>query len=218
MGWAWGLPNGSSNEAGTSRRPVAAGAGELDALAERSQGRLRHESVDIDDEGQVTTLHQRLTGFSFDLLFVVAGTTHGRWETVSEISTATFAKVMVTNALSPIRFVECFADLVSATGTIAVMSSGQGSITNNTRVTGWEIYRASKSALNQLMRSYAARHPDDQRTLLLMAPGWVRTEMGGPDATLTVEKSTNGVTDVVEAQAGRGGLHYLDHRGDTVPW
>ena len=85
-------------------------------------------------------------------------------------------------------------------------------------MTGWEIYRASKSALNQLMRSYAARHPDDPRTLLLMAPGWVQTDMGGPDASLTVEQSTRGVADVIEAQAGAGGLQYLDHRGATVPW
>jgi NAD(P)-dependent dehydrogenase (short-subunit alcohol dehydrogenase family) len=125
---------------------------------------------------------------------------------------------MVTNALSPMRFVERFQDLVSATGTIGVMSSGQGSIANNTRVTGWEIYRASKSALNQLMRSFAARHPDDPRTLLLMAPGWVKTDMGGPDAALTVEESTRGVADVLEARAGTGGLHYLDYQGVTVPW
>lgn len=98
------------------------------------------------------------------------------------------------------------------------MSSGQGSITNNTRVTGWEIYRASKSALNQLMRSFAARHSDDPRTLLLMAPGWVQTDLGGSDASLTVEQSTRGVADVLEAQAGAGGLQFLDYRGQTVPW
>jgi NAD(P)-dependent dehydrogenase (short-subunit alcohol dehydrogenase family) len=125
---------------------------------------------------------------------------------------------MVTNALSPVRFVERFQDLVPPTGTIGVMSSGQGSVSNNTRVTGWEIDRASKSALNQLMRSYAARHPDDPRTLLLMAPGWAQTELGGPDASLSVEQSTSGVADVIEAQTGKSGLHFLDYRGATVPW
>lgn len=151
-------------------------------------------------------------------MFVNAGVTHDRWETVAEVSIATFERVMVTNALRPLRFVEQFHNLVSATGTIGVMSSGQGSITDNTRVTGWEIYRASKSALNQLMRSFAARHPDDPRTLLLMAPGWLRTDLGGVDAALTVDESTRGVVDVIEAQAGKAGLQYLDHRGATVPW
>ncbi|MCW2867370.1 MAG: 3-oxoacyl-ACP reductase [Marmoricola sp.] len=194
------------------------GAPGLRALAGESNGLLTLETVDINDEAQVAELRERLEGERFDLVFVNAGTTHDRWETVAEVSTATFDRVMVTNALSPMRFVERFGDLVSSTGTIGVMSSGQGSIANNTRVTGWEIYRASKSALNQLMRSYAARHPDDPHTLLLIAPGWVQTELGGPDAALTVEQSTRGVADVIEAHAGRGGLHYVDHRGQTVPW
>ncbi len=68
------------------------------------------------------------------------------------------------------------------------------------------------------MRSFAARHPKDTRTLLLMAPGWVRTELGGADAALSVEESTAGVADVIEAHAGKRGLHFLDHKGQTVSW
>ncbi|MHA3701285.1 SDR family NAD(P)-dependent oxidoreductase [Jatrophihabitans sp. YIM 134969] len=192
--------------------------GELPALAARSEGRLELETVDIDEPDQVGALHDRLAGRSFDLVFVNAGVTHERSETVADVATDTFERLMVTNALSPMRFVERFQDLVPPTGTIGVMSSGQGSITNNTRVTGWELYRASKSALNQLMRSFAARHPDDPRTLLLMAPGWVRTEMGGADAGLSVEESSRGVVSTIEANAGHGGLQFLDHRGATVPW
>jgi NAD(P)-dependent dehydrogenase (short-subunit alcohol dehydrogenase family) len=114
--------------------------------------------------------------------------------------------------------IETFQDLVPEAGTLAVMSSGQGSVTNNTRLTGWEIYRASKSALNQLMRSFAVRHPGDSRTLLLLAPGWARTDLGGSEAGLSVQESTAGVADVIEAQAGVPGLQFLDHRGQIVAW
>jgi NAD(P)-dependent dehydrogenase (short-subunit alcohol dehydrogenase family) len=124
---------------------------------------------------------------------------------------------MVTNALSPMRVVETLEAIVSQDGTIAIMSSGQGSIANNERG-GFEIYRASKSALNQLMRSYAARHRDDHRTLLLMAPGWVKTELGGPDARLTIEESIPNLVTTVDAQRGRAGLQFLDHLGRTVAW
>jgi NAD(P)-dependent dehydrogenase (short-subunit alcohol dehydrogenase family) len=81
-----------------------------------------------------------------------------------------------------------------------------------------EIYRASKSALNQLMRSYAARQHDSYRTLLLMAPGWVKTELGGPNARLTVGESIPNLVTTVDAQRGRPGLQFLDYLGQTVPW
>jgi NAD(P)-dependent dehydrogenase (short-subunit alcohol dehydrogenase family) len=81
-----------------------------------------------------------------------------------------------------------------------------------------EIYRASKTALNMLMRSFAARHADDSRTLLLMAPGWVRTELGGPQARLSVEESIPNLANTMDAQAGTTGLQYLDYLGRKVPW
>ena len=132
------------------------------------------------------------------------------------MSTDTFVRLMVTNALSPMRVVEALQDLVAPNGTIAAMSSGQGSVANNDKG-GFEVYRASKSALNQLMRSFAARHAGDPRTLLLMAPGWVQTDLGAA-APLTIGQSIPGVADTIEAQAAKGGLQYLDYQGQTVCW
>ena len=97
------------------------------------------------------------------------------------------------------------------------MSSGQGSITNNENG-NHEVYRASKAALNMLMRSFAARHADDSRTLLLMAPGWVRTAMGRPQARLSIDESIPNLANTIDAQAGKPGLHYLDYLGRKVPW
>jgi NAD(P)-dependent dehydrogenase (short-subunit alcohol dehydrogenase family) len=190
---------------------------QLHDLAASSAGRLVVETVDITVTEQVAALHQRLSPTTFDLLFVNAGVTNGPEETAADVSTDTFVRLMVTNALSPVRVVEALQDLVAPKGTIAVMSSGQGSVANNNRG-GFEIYRASKSALNQLMRSFAARHAGDPHTLLLIAPGWVQTELGGPGAPLTIDQSIPGVADTIEAQAGQGGLQYLDYRGQTVAW
>ena len=189
----------------------------LDDLAKSSDGRLVVETVDITVPEQVTALRGRLAQETFDVLFVNAGVTNGPEETVADVSTDTFIRLMVTNALSPMRVVEALQDLVAPDGTIAVMSSGQGSIANNENG-GFEVYRASKSALNQLMRSFAARHAGDPHTLLLMAPGWVQTDLGGPAAPLTIGQSIPGVADTIEAQAGKGGLQYLDYRGRTVRW
>lgn len=190
---------------------------ELHALAESSDGRLVVETLDITVPEQIASLRERLEPGTFDLLFVNAGVTNGREETVADVSTDTFVHLMVTNALSPMRVIEALQDLVVRDGTIGVMSSGQGSIANNERG-GFEIYRASKSALNQLMRSFAARHAGDPHTLLLIAPGWVQTDLGGQGAPLTVEQSIPRVVDTITAQAGKGGLQYLDYQGQTVRW
>jgi NAD(P)-dependent dehydrogenase (short-subunit alcohol dehydrogenase family) len=187
----------------------------LQQLAHSSAGRLEVERVDINHPDEVEALRLRLQPRRFDLLFVNAGV--GIRESIADVTTDEFVRVMVTNALSPMRFVESFRAMVIDRGTIAVMSSGQGSITNNERG-GFEVYRASKAALNSLMRSFAARHRDEARTLLLLAPGWVRTELGGPDAPLGIEESIPSLVETVKAQEGRGGLQYLDYLGRTVPW
>jgi NAD(P)-dependent dehydrogenase (short-subunit alcohol dehydrogenase family) len=189
----------------------------LHDIAEKSAGRLEIEMVDIVDQGQVAALRSRLQDREFDLLFVNAGVANGPKETIGEISTEEFVRLMVTNALSPMRVIEALEGLVPATGTIGVMSSGLGSVANN-ESGGWEAYRASKAALNTLMRSFAARHAHDSRTLLTIAPGWVRTDMGGAGASLSIDESIPRVVDTVMAQSGKPGLQYLDYQGQTIRW
>jgi NAD(P)-dependent dehydrogenase (short-subunit alcohol dehydrogenase family) len=97
------------------------------------------------------------------------------------------------------------------------MSSGQGSVTNNVRGLH-EVYRGSKAALNTFMRSYAARHEGEQRCLILMAPGWIKTDLGGPHARLTIEDSIPNVVKTMDSLRNQPGLHYVDYLGQTVPW
>jgi NAD(P)-dependent dehydrogenase (short-subunit alcohol dehydrogenase family) len=189
----------------------------LHDLEETADGRLEIEHVEINEPQQVDALRDRLADRTFDLLFVNAGVTNDAGETPADVTTEEFTRLIVTNALSPVRVIETLGALVDPSGTVAVMSSGQGSVANNERG-GFEIYRASKSALNQLMRSYAARHRSEGQTLLLMAPGWVKTDLGGPGARLTIDESIPGLVSTIDAQRGRAGLQFLDYQGATVPW
>ncbi len=199
---------------GTERDKSRSG---LQDLKDKYGARLEIEEVDIVEQDQVSALHDRLRGRIFDLLFVNAGVANDPDETIGNVSTDEFIRIMVTNTLSPMRVIEKLDDLVSPTGTIGVMSSGLGSVADNEQG-GWEIYRGSKAALNTLMRSYAARHRTDQQSLVIIAPGWVRTDMGGPHAALEIHESIPRVVDTISAQSGKPGLRYLNYQGHTVRW
>lgn len=193
MPWPPNSPTGD----GRSSAPSGVPPGPLHDLADRHPQHVRVEHLDI--------------------LFVNAGTTNNEQIPIGAVPTQDFIDVMVTNALSPMRVIEALDDLVSPGGLIGVMSSGQGSITNNTKGLR-EVYRGSKVALNMFMRSYATRQADTDRALLLMAPGWIRTELGGDEAPYTVQESTPRIVEVLLSHRDNKGLAYLDRFGDPVPW
>ncbi len=188
----------------------------LDSLASRFPASLEIETADITDPASLATLKEHLKGRTIDTLFVNAGICLARETTPLNVPLEDFVAMMVTNALSPMRVVETFRDQVPPNGVIAVMSSELGSITGNKGF--WEIYSSSKAALNMLMKCFAERHAGDSRAILLIAPGWVRSEMGGESAALSIEQSIPHVVTVVEARAGKPGLRFLDRHGNTLPW
>ena len=192
-------------------------APQIEALQSRYAGRLHIEAgVDITDAASVRALRRRLEGRTLDVLFVNAGICKAAGDTPATVAEADFLDMMLTNALSPVRAAEVLEDLVAAPGVIAVMTSQIGSITNATGKQ--QCYGASKAALSMLMKCFAERHADDPRAMLLVAPGWVRTDMGGPNATLSIEECIPSVADVVEKSAGAPGLRFIDRHGDTLPW
>lgn len=181
---------------------------------------LSIEQLDITDATQLHALHERLKDQRFDVLFINAGTSNrNQDETIAEVSTDEFTHLMITNALSPMRTTEVLEDLIEEDGLIGIMSSGQGSIGNNTKG-GKEVYRGTKAALNQYMRSYAVReaqiHPS--RSLLLLAPGWIRTELGGNDAAFSLAETIPDIVSTIERHRTKSGLEYLDRFGEVIPW
>jgi NAD(P)-dependent dehydrogenase (short-subunit alcohol dehydrogenase family) len=218
-GLGWGLVRELVSEdwsvVGTVRDPQVHTP--LHELQAENRQQVTIEQVDITQSAHLAALRSRHAGERFDLLFVVAGVSNDIHEPIGQVSTEEFVRVMVTNALGPLRAVETLIDLVTPQGQVAAMSSELGSIADNTDG-GWELYRASKASLNTLMRCLTARHADDTRTFYVVAPGWVRTDLGGEDAPLDIETSVRGVLRAMRARVGTRGLVFLDYRNEVLPW
>lgn len=187
----------------------------LRIYANQKNDHLRIEQVDINEGDSIHNLQKNLVGTKLDFLFINAGIANDPSVTVGQTSTEEFNRVMVTNALSPLKAIEALDELVTENGSIGVMSSSLGSVSDNT-YGSYEIYRASKAALNTLMRSYAARK-GGQRSLFAISPGWVKTDMGGPEATLDVKTSVSGIIDTILNNQNPG-MRFLDYQNETVNW
>jgi NAD(P)-dependent dehydrogenase (short-subunit alcohol dehydrogenase family) len=197
----------------TARTP----SDELTASRGDADGRLAIESLEVTSVAQTATLAARLEGQSFDLLFLNLGIVAGRGTALSDVPDSDIQCIFLTNAIGPIRVADALAHLVTPGGTIAFMSSDMGSVGTNEdgRV---ELYRASKAALNSLIRSFRARHGKDDLTVLALHPGLVRTSLGRPDASLDIDTSVRGLANLIEVRWGRGGQAFIDYQNDVIPW
>lgn len=195
---------------------------QLYQLQQSWQNNLQIFPLDITQSEQVSELkskleHQLLPNQKLDILFVCAGITtkNGMTETVGNIQPEEFTQIMLTNTLAPMQTLELLAECVGSGGVLGVMSSGQGSLTDNIKG-GNDIYRASKAALNMIMKSFAVRQVD--KSCLLLAPGWIQTDMGGEVAPFTVAEVIGDIVDTLTRLQSNIGVHYLDRFGKTVAW
>ncbi len=125
--------------------------------------------------------------------------------------------MFVTNTVAPIQIADRLKDQVKDGGVIALMTSGLGSVGSDFAF-AMLLYSASKAALNKLTRDFTRGLGERKLTVLSISPGWVRTDLGGPNAQISVEESAKGVIDVVEAKAGTGQHGFYGHNGETIPW
>jgi NAD(P)-dependent dehydrogenase (short-subunit alcohol dehydrogenase family) len=199
----------------TARNPSK--APELGEAAGRSDGRISVEEADIDSSDSVNSLVAHLADTRLDLVFISAGVSGPKHQSVDSVTAEELGALMFTNAVAPIRVARKLLPRVADGGTVAFMSSIMGSVADNTSG-GMDLYRASKAALNALTRSFAANDVGKRPiAVLTMHPGWVRTAMGGEAAPLSVEESVRGLAEVIERDRGPG-HRFVDYQGHTIPW
>jgi len=195
---------------GTAREPEE--AAELKATG------ARVVALDVADADSVARMAAELDGAPIDLLINNAGIMN-RADDPGDLDLDRIALVLDVNTLGPMRVTAALLpNLRAGRGkTVAAITSGLGSIASNTSG-GFYGYRESKAALNMYTRSLAADLDDEGFTCIVMSPGWVQTDMGGPNATLTPEQSIAGMRKVIAGltPADSGGFFNWD--GERLPW
>ena len=175
---------------------------------------LRIVTADVTEPGSYADLG--LADGGLDAIILNAGISGASHQSAQQATSDEVAEVMMTNAFGPTRAAKALLPKLKDGGTLAVMSSLMGSIADSSG--GYELYRTSKTALNMLAKGVAEQDAAARDIeVLSLHPGWVQTDMGGPNATLTVEESVKGLADVVEG-AGGGGFRYVDYSGKTLPF
>jgi len=174
------------------------------------------ETLEMNSTTQLDALQQRLHGQTFDLLFVNAGVMGPGDQNAERAQLADVGDLFMTNAVSPIRVAQRFTPQLNNDGVLVFMSSILGSVAIPD---GSEmcLYKASKAALNSMINSFVTLN-QPQQTVLAMHPGWVKTDMGGENAEIDVLTSTRGMVDQLKANAGKGGLHFINYKGDSLIW
>lgn len=185
---------------------------------EAYHGQLTMDTLDINNPSMIDAFMCRIEGKVFDLVFIVAGVGEPEGKTVETVGSEDVVHLIMTNAISPIRLAHrLLPHIRPETGILAFMSSFLGSVEANTTGVS-SLYSASKAALNSLTRSFVATMPCQDITVLNIHPGWVRTSIGGATADIDVETSVTGIADILEAKAGTGGQHFVDYKGNAIPW
>ena len=165
---------------------------------------VRVETLDVSDASSITTLARSLDGVPIDVL-VLNAAIGGPDGGIATLRMEDVARAFAVNSIGPLAVTQALLPNLRAgrRRCIAGLSSGLGSISRNTDG-GWYAYRASKTALNQLVRTLAEELGREDFICVVVCPGWVRTDMGGPEAPITPEESVSALLRVLDGLGDEG--------------
>ena len=135
------------------------------------------------------------------------------------VSAEPWLEVLKVNLIAPLLITQSIIDNVKKgfDKKIYFLSSRVGSIEDNSGG-GRYIYRSSKTALNQVVKSLSIDLKELGITVISLHPGWVRTDMGGPNALISVDESINGMMSVIEKTDIKNTGQFLNYDGNEIPW
>lgn len=200
------------------RNPAAAET--LNHLTAHYPDQVSIHALDVSNHPQIEQLARTLSGQPVDLLINNAGIYPPEQGDAFGITDyAAWAHTFEVNTMAPLKMTEAFIQHISQSQlkTIITITSKMGSIADN-RGGGSYIYRSSKSAVNIVMKSLSIDLNSHQITTVLLHPGWVKTDMGGPDALIPAEQSVTGMRRVISGLKLEDSGKFYAFDGQIVPW
>ncbi|MDX2223238.1 MAG: SDR family oxidoreductase [Rhodospirillaceae bacterium] len=201
-------------------------AKELKALADASKGQVSLHKLDVEKPDTIKALAKKLKKQPIDVLLNVAGyygpkivTEPGGLQEFGKSNYRDWEKILRINVMGPMRVAEAFVNHVAASAQkkIVTLSSIIGSIGGNDMGKMYP-YRASKAAVNAIMKSMAIDLKPRGIIAVPIHPGWVRTDMGGPSADIDTRTSVTGMKKVIDRLTPADAGKFLVYDGSTLPW
>jgi NAD(P)-dependent dehydrogenase (short-subunit alcohol dehydrogenase family) len=195
---------------------VTATARQAEQVAELEAAGATAFTLDVGDAVSASGVAWRIDNANFDIAIVNAGVYGPRHQGLETPSETDFDAVMHTNVLGAMRVIPQLIDALAPGARLAVLSSRMGSIGARESTSGW-LYRASKAALNSVLKDVSLQLAG-RATCVAFHPGWVQTDMGGADATLTPARSVADMRRTIAALTPAQNGSFLNHDGSAIPW
>ena len=200
----------------SGHRVYATHRSEMDGLAGLSNQNLSIHQMDVRDKEAIQFLVDSIEG-EIDLLINNAGVADGRWQSISEIDMEHALEVLEINAVAPVLVTQKFQNKMKNGSTIVMISSLMGSISDCMSGRSYA-YRASKTALNMFSIAMKNELKNQGISILILHPGWVATDMGGPNATVSPEESVRGMIQRINEQNLDLSGRYVQFDGTPIEW
>ena len=194
-------------------------ATELLRLTQENAGRITVLPLEVTNEQQIAALSRQLANQPIDLLFNNAGVYGQSDSSFGNSNAEAWMEALRINTVAPMTIMEAFVEQVAASDKrlMVGMSSKMGSMTDNGSG-GSYVYRSTKAALNAVMVSAAQDLRSRGIIALAMHPGWVLTDMGGPNAEISVEQSATNLRAILDRATLEDTGSFFDIDGSIVPW
>ena len=198
---------------GTARAPAES----FQSLETEFPSRFFPVELDVADESSVSRLAENCAGHTLDRVVCNAGISPD--ENLGSWTAAVFEKSFAVNAAGPALVAQALLPLMNEGAKLVNMSSGMGSIEININPEGGlDAYAMSKAALNMLSHRLAEKLRPENITVVAMSPGWVQTEMGGPEAPTPVEEAVPVIATTIEGFSMEHSGGFFSETGEPLPW